>query len=172
MRIVIIGAGNAGRQLALRLCEEKHSVVMVDADAKRLAEAESGLDILSICGEGTHPEVLQNAQVEKADLFISVTDSDEVNILSCLMAHAAGAKGKIARVVEPAFLAETEIYDLQRMGIDLVINQKQECAREVFNMLLMPGAHEVFDLFDGKSNCCRMSCYSCKSFIRQNTSRM
>ena len=150
MRIVIIGAGNAGRQLALRLCEEKHSVVMVDADAKRLAEAESGLDILSICGEGTHPEVLQNAQVEKADLFISVTDSDEVNILSCLMAHAAGAKGKIARVVEPAFLAETEIYDFQRMGIDLVINQKQECAREVFNMLLMPGAHEVFDLFDGK----------------------
>ena len=150
MRIVIIGAGNAGRQLAMRLCEEKHSVVMVDADAKRLAEAEAGLDILSVCGEGTHPRVLQEAQVERADLLIAVTDSDEVNILSCLMAHAAGAKGKIARVVDPAFLAETETYDLQRMGIDLVINQKQECAREVFNMLLMPGAHEVFDLFDGQ----------------------
>ena len=53
MRIVIIGAGNAGRQLALRLCEEKHSVVMVDADAKRLAEAESGLDILSAISSGS-----------------------------------------------------------------------------------------------------------------------
>jgi len=150
MRIVIIGAGNAGRQLARRLCEEKHSVIMVDADADRLAEAEAGLDILSICGEGTHPAVLHEAQVEKADLLIAVTDRDEVNILSCLMAHAAGAKGKIARVVEPAFLEETEAYDLQRMGIDLVINQKQECAHEVHNMLMMPGAHEVFDLFNGQ----------------------
>lgn len=150
MRIVIIGAGNAGRQLALRLCEEKHSVVMVDTDPRALAQAEAGLDILTVCGQGSNPKVLEEAQAEKSDLLIAVTDNDEVNILACLMANAAGVKGKIARVTNPDFLNNSPDYDLKKMGIDLVINQKQECAREVFNMLLMPGALEAFDLFAGK----------------------
>ncbi|MDF7825061.1 Trk system potassium transporter TrkA [Pontiellaceae bacterium B12227] len=150
MRIVIIGAGNAGRQLAMRLSEERHSVVMVDQDAQALAQAEAGLDILTICGQGSNPCVLAEAQAEKSDLLIAVTDNDEVNILSCLLAHAAGVKGKIARVTNPAFLESASGYDLKKMGIDLVINQKHECAREVFNMLQMPGALEAFDLFEGK----------------------
>lgn len=150
MRIVIIGAGNAGRQLAMRLCEEKHSVVMVDRDPQALALAEAGLDILTVCGQGSNPVVLEEAQTHKSDLLIAVTDNDEVNILSCLLAHAAGVKGKIARVTNPDFLNGSQHYDLQKMGIDLVINQKQECASEVFNMLQMPGALEAFELFAGK----------------------
>ncbi|WP_372845814.1 Trk system potassium transporter TrkA [Pontiella sp.] len=150
MRIVIIGAGNAGRQLAMRLCEERHNVVMVDASAQALAQAEAGLDILTVHGQGSNPCVLEEAQVDKSDLLIAVTDNDEVNVLSCLLGHAAGAKGTIARVTNPAFLKASEHYDLKKMGIDLVINQKHECAREVFNMLQMPGALEAFDLFDGK----------------------
>ncbi len=150
MRIVIIGAGNAGRQLAMRLCEERHSVVMVDADAEALAQAETGLDILTICGPGSSPAVLEEAGVDKSDLLIAVTDNDEVNILACLFANSAGVKGKIARVTNPRYIHGSPRYDLQEMGIDLVINQKQECAREVFNMLQMPGALEAFDLFAGK----------------------
>jgi trk system potassium uptake protein TrkA len=150
MRIVIIGAGNAGRQLAMRLCEEKHSVVMVDASPEALAQAEAGLDILTICGQGSNPAVLEEAQADKSDLLIAVTDNDEVNILACLFAHSAGVKGKIARVTNPRYIHGFPHYDLHAMGIDLVINQKQECAREVFNMLQMPGALEAFDLFAGK----------------------
>ncbi|MDF7809187.1 Trk system potassium transporter TrkA [Pontiellaceae bacterium B12219] len=150
MRIVIIGAGNAGRQLAKRLCEERHSVVMVDQSPQALAQAEAGLDILTVCGQGSNPRVLTDAQVEKADLLIAVTDSDEVNILSCLLGNAAGVKGKIARVTNPDFFGDSGSFDLKKMGIDLVINQKHECAREVFNMLQMPGALEAFDLFAGK----------------------
>ena len=150
MRIVIIGAGNAGRQLALRLCEEKHSVVMVDRDAHSLAQAEAGLDILTICGDGSSPLVLAEAKVEKSDLLIAVTDNDEVNILACLLANSAGVKAKIARVTNPHYIHPAPCYDLEKMGIDLVINQKEECAREVFNMLQMPGTVEAFDLFAGK----------------------
>ena len=150
MRIVIIGAGNAGRQLAKRLCEEKHGVVMVDTDSHALAQAEAGLDILTVRGKGSDPSVLEEAKVHKSDLLIAVTDNDEVNVLSCLLGHAAGAKATIARVTNPEFLKRSEYYDLKKMGIDLVINQKHECAREVFNMLQMPGAAEAFDLFDGK----------------------
>lgn len=150
MRILIIGAGNAGRQLAMRLCEEKHSVVMVDTDPQVLAEAEAKLDILTICGPGSSPRVLEEAQVDKCQLVIAVTNSDEVNILACLYAHSAGVPRKVARVSSPEYLHMDDTYDLTRMGIDLVINQKQECAREIFNMLQLPGALEAFNLFEGK----------------------
>jgi len=150
MRILIIGAGNAGRQLALRLCEEKHSVVMVDTDPKALAEAEAKLDILTVCGPGSSPRVLDEAKVEKCQLVIAVTDCDEVNILACLYAHAAGVPRKVARVASPEYIHSDDTYDLTEMGVDLVINQKQECAREIFHSLKMPAAVEAFDLFAGK----------------------
>jgi trk system potassium uptake protein TrkA len=134
----------------MRLCEEKHSVVMVDADPQVLAEAEAGLDILTICGPGSSPRVLTEAKVEKCQLVIAVTDSDEVNILACLYAHAAGVKRKVARVSSPEYIHRDDTYDLKAMGIDLVINQKQECAREIFNMLQLPCALEAFHLFKGK----------------------
>jgi len=69
MRVLIIGAGNAGQQLAMRLCEEKHSVVMVDANPQVLAEAEAKLDILTVCGPGSSPRVLDEAQVFAEFLF-------------------------------------------------------------------------------------------------------
>lgn len=150
MRTVIIGAGNAGRQLAMRLCEERHNVVMIDQSAEALTQAEAGLDILTICGGGSNPSILEEAKVDKADLLIAVTDNDEVNILACLFAHAAGVKAKIARVTNPQYIHASPTYDLKSMGIDLVINQKEECAREVYNMLQMPGSSEAFDLFAGK----------------------
>jgi trk system potassium uptake protein TrkA len=150
MRVLIIGAGNAGQQLAIRLCEEKHSVVMVDENPQVLAEAEAGLDVLTLCGPGSSPRMLDEAQVEKCQLVIAVTDSDEVNILACLYAHAAGVKRKVARVSSPEYIHSDDTYDLSAMGIDLVINQKQECAREIFNMLQMPAAQEAFHLFEGK----------------------
>ncbi len=150
MRVLILGAGNAGRQLALRLCEEKHSVVMVDENPLVLAEAAAGLDVLTICGPGSSPRVLDEAQVDKCQLVIAVTDSDEVNILACLYAHAAGVPRKVARVSSPEYIHTDDTYDLTAMGIDLVINQKQECAHEIFNMLQMPAALEAFHLFEGK----------------------
>jgi trk system potassium uptake protein TrkA len=150
MRILIIVAGNAGQQLAMRLCEEKHSVVMIDKDAELLAQAEANLDILTLCGTGSSPHVLEEAQIGKCQLVIAVTSHDEVNILACLYAHAAGVPRKVARVSSPEYIRTGDVYDLTRMGIDLVINQKQECAREIFNMLQLPGAQEVFYLFEGR----------------------
>ncbi|MFA5688688.1 MAG: Trk system potassium transporter TrkA [Kiritimatiellales bacterium] len=150
MRVLIIGAGNAGQQLAERLVAEKHDVVMIDPDPKVLALVEARLDVLTVAGSGSSPRILSEAQLEKSDLIISVTDSDEVNILTCLCAHAAGVPRKVARVSSPEYIYANGTYDLRAMGIDLIINQKQECALEIFNMLQMPGAQEAFRLFDGK----------------------
>ncbi len=150
MRILIIGAGNAGCQLARRLCEERHSVVMIDTDLGALRQAETGLDILTMCGSGSSPRTLDEVQVEKSQLVIAVTDRDEVNIVACLYARAAGVPRTVARVSSPDFMHSNDTYDLTAMGISLVINQKQECAREIFNMLQIPGAQEVFRLFGGR----------------------
>ncbi len=150
MKILIIGAGNAGEQLALRLCEEKHSVVMIDSDPDALANAESKLDILTVCGLGSSPRVLADAQIETCQLMIAVTNDDEVNILACLYAHAAGVPRKVARVSSPEYIHSDDTYDLTAMGIDLVINQKQECAHEIYHTLKMPGAVEAFTLFEDK----------------------
>lgn len=150
MRVLIVGAGNAGQQLASRLCDEKHNVVMVDRDPQVLAEAEARLDILTICGPGSSPRVLEEAQVAKCSLVIAVTDCDEVNILTCLYAHAAGVARKVARVSSPEYIHKDDTYDLTAMGIDLVINQKRECAREIYHMLRMPEAVEAFEIFKGR----------------------
>ena len=150
MRVLIIGAGNAGRNLATKLCEEKRDVVLIDRDPDALAEVQAQLDILTVEGEGSSPVVLEKAEVRKADLVVAVTDSDEANILACVIAHAAGVPHKVARVSNRDFLTAPEQLNLERVGIDLVVSQKEECANELLNILRMPGTLESVDLLDGK----------------------
>lgn len=150
MKIVIIGAGNAGRQLAERLCEERHSVVMIDERMDVLMQAEASLDVLTLCGSGSDPVLLERAGTDKADLLIAVTDRDEINIIACMLAHSVGVPRVIARVGSAQYLRESSKYNLKNLGINLVINQKLACAEEICSALALPGAIESFDLFEGR----------------------
>ena len=150
MRILIIGAGNAGRHLASKLSEERHDIVIVDNSQESLSEISSLLDIQTVCGEGSSPRVLAEAGITKSDLVVAVTDRDEVNILACAYAQAAGVQHKVARVSNPDFIHADARFDLSRMGIDLVISQKEECAQEIFTVLRMPGTLEAVDLLEGR----------------------
>lgn len=150
MRILIIGAGNAGRHLAAKLSEERHDIVIVDNSQESLSEISALLDIQTVCGEGSSPRVLAEAGIEKSDLLVAVTDRDEVNILACAYAQAAGVRHKVARVSNPDFIHADSRFDLSRMGIDLVISQKEECAQEIFTILRMPGTLEAVDLLEGR----------------------
>ena len=151
MKIVIIGAGSAGRQLAMRLCGERHSVVMIDESMEALAQAEASLDVMTLCGSGSDPTILEQAGTDKADLLVAVTDRDEINIISCLLAHSVGVPRKIARVGNAQYDRTSSKYNLKNMGIDLVINQKHACAKEICSALALPGAIESFDLFGGRA---------------------
>ncbi len=146
MRILIVGAGSAGRQLAAKLAEERHDIVMVDRDEEALAEMSSQLDLQTVRGEGSSPRVLVEAGLERTDLIVAVTDSDEVNIVACIHAGAIGVPHKVARVSNPDFIHADPRYDLRKLGIDLVISQKEECAQEIFTILRMPGTLEAVDL--------------------------
>ena len=152
MKIVIVGAGNAGRYLAKRLCGERHSVVMIDERIDVLQQAEASLDVMTLCGSGSAPEILEQAGTDKADLFVAVTDRDEVNIIACLLANAVGVPRKIARVGSDRYDKLSSKYSLMGMGIDLVINQKEACAKEICSALVLPGAVEAFELFGGRTN--------------------
>ena len=150
MRIIIIGAGESGSHLAAKLCELKHDVVIIDSDADALKAVKDELDIMAVEGEGTSPRVLEEAEVEKADLLVAVTDRDEVNILACVLARAAGVPNKVARVSNSDYTQPSEMFNLRSMGVDLVVSQDKECALALFNNLRMPGTSEAVDLMDGR----------------------
>ncbi|MBP7829247.1 MAG: Trk system potassium transporter TrkA [Kiritimatiellae bacterium] len=150
MRVLIVGSGNAGRNLAEKLCDEKHDVVLVDNRQEPLTEVQSYLDIMTVRGSGASPAILEKAEIRKADLLVAVTDRDEVNLLACVMAHLAGVPHKVARVSNLDYLRPPEGYDLHKLGIDLVVSQKDECACELFNVLRMPGTLEAVDLLEDR----------------------
>ncbi len=151
MRILIIGAGNAGRHLASKLSEERHDIVIVDRNEAVLNEISAQFDIQTIPGEGSSPRVLERAGLLNTDLLVAVTDSDEVNILACAFAHAADVPHKIARVSNLDYLHANKKFDLGKMGLDLVISQKEECADEIFTILRMPGTLEAVDLLESRA---------------------
>lgn len=156
MRVLIIGAGNAGRCLASRLCEEHHDVVLVDHDARRLEDAADELDIMTVCGNGASPRVLAEAQVGKAVLFAAVTDNDEVNILSALFARASGVEHTAVRVSNAEYLTPDCIANLRTFGIELVVDEHEECAQEMQRILSMPGSREVVEMVRGRIFCVGM----------------
>ncbi len=151
MRIGVIGSGAAGQLLARRLCNERHDVIVIDHRPEPLAELESQLDVMTVCGPGSSPTTLAEAEIEKADLVVAVTNRDEVNILACLLAHAAGVPRKIAKISNADYIHESGPYDLQSLGIDLVVSQKEECAHDLFNVLRLPGTIEVVDVLQDRA---------------------
>ncbi len=150
MRALIIGAGNAGSILAAKLCQEKNDVVVIDSRIEPLRELEAQLDVMTVQGHGSSPLTLQNAELGKADLVVGVTNSDDINILACMQASRAGVLFKVARVANHDFMSNTSFFSLADIGLDLAINPIDACAREIFNMLRLPGAFEVVDMMGGR----------------------
>lgn len=150
MRVLILGAGNAGRHLAERLCADKHDVVVVDQNSDLLDEIKGQLNVLTVCGNGSNPRTLEQAEVRKAGLVIAVTSDDEVNLLACLLAHKVGVPKTVARVASLDYAHPHESFNLRSLGIDLIVSQQEECAHEIFHTLRMPGVIEAVDLLGGK----------------------
>ncbi len=150
MRIIIAGAGKLGFSIAQLLAEDQFDVVVVEIDPKRKDVVQNSLDVLAIEGNSCSPTILADPDVRDADVLIACTDSDEVNMVTCLMAKNHGIKHTVARIrnVEYAVYAPEMLY--QDMKIDLVINPERITAIEIDHILMTPSALNVDDFAEGK----------------------
>lgn len=150
MKIIIAGCGIVGTALAARLSADKHSVTVIDINEANLNYVQNSHDVLGICGDASAPDVLIEAGVSSAHLFIAVTDSDEENLLACLLARKLGSRNTIARV-RTSQNARTAAILSREMNLSMVINPEMDAAREIFNSLKYKPVGQVESLAKGST---------------------
>lgn len=149
--IIIIGAGEVGYHLASRLSKENQDVVIIDRDLEKVRRVQNTLDVQAIHGSGSSISVLRQAGISDASMIIAVTNSDEVNMISCLVAGVQDqVPKKIARVRDPAYASIFPLFDKEHLDIDLVINPDHEVVEMIHKLVEVPGAVEVVDFGEGK----------------------
>jgi trk system potassium uptake protein TrkA len=149
--ILIVGGGDIGSILAERLSSERKDVVVVEAGEQRARELRERVDVQVVHGSGSSPAVLRTAGLDDAEMLVAVTDSDEVNLVSCLVASKEGIiPTKIARVRDPD-LAEAIMRIFGEDTLALNINPEEEAAQAVIKILRVPGAAGVLEFADGKA---------------------
>ena len=142
MNIIIIGCGKVGSELAMQLSQENHDICVIDQDDTRIRKLTSSYDIMGIKGNGCNYSVLQEAGIENADLVIAVTESDELNLLSCVIAQKVDKCKTIARVRNPVYESEGGLIK-KILGLTMIINPELWSAQEMFSVLCFPNAIEI-----------------------------
>jgi len=150
MHVIIVGAGEVGYNIAKKLVAEGRDVVLIDNNEDLLEQISSTLDIQTIPGNGASPGALKKAGIEKADMLIAVTNNDETNMISCLIAKTQNrAPIKVARISNPEYTYNSKITHRQYIDIDYVINPKRETALFFERLLHIPEAAEVVEYLEG-----------------------
>ncbi len=149
MRVVIVGAGKLGYSLAQCLSKEEHEVTVIEQDEERRLIVQNSLDVMTVCGNGASPQFLLDSGI-KANLLVAVTDSDEVNMITCMAAKQAGIPQTIARVRNQEYVGHGQEAFHKALGIDLTINPEMVTAIEISRILLTPAALDVEDFGGGK----------------------
>ncbi|MFB3044580.1 MAG: Trk system potassium transporter TrkA [Acidimicrobiia bacterium] len=145
MRIIIVGAGAVGSYLAERLSAEGQDVVVIEYDEKRATQLQESIDALVLTGNGASKHLLEEAEADKSDLLIAVSNSDGANVLACFTATELGTKTTIARIEDPELREGAD-----RLGVDVVIDPSATTAEELVSIVGIGGASEVIQFADGK----------------------
>ena len=155
MRIIIIGAGKIGLNLAGYLSMEDNDVTLIDTNPDIIAEALNAHDINGIVGNGFNFTVQKEAGMSHANVMIATTYSDEINMICCLVAKKLGVKRTIARIRDPEYSRQF-IYLLDEMGLDMVVNPELETAREISRLLRYPAAIGIDTFAKGRVDLAEM----------------
>ena len=142
LNIIIVGCGKVGTTLVSRLCEEGHDITVIDKDKDVVRDICETYDVLGIVGNGSSYKVQMEAGIEKANLIIAVTASDELNILCCTMAKKVGKCSTIARVRTPDYADELH-YLREKLELSIIINPELETANEIARLLKFPAALSI-----------------------------
>ena len=149
MRVIIVGCGKVGRAIIDSMVEDNHDVTAIDNNSEVITMITNHYDVMAVCGSATSREMLLSAGVNKADLFIAVTESDEVNMLACFLARRMGAKHTVARIRETDYNDDGVNYLIKELELSMVLNPEMLAAETLFDLLKLPSAVSV-DNFAGK----------------------
>ena len=149
MDIIIVGCGKVGTALAQTLSEEKHSVTVIDMDEGLVNQVVNDYDVRGFVGNCLSTSMLDEADVAKTNIFISTTDSDELNILSCLIARKMGARHSVARVRNPEYRNQL-VFMREELGISMMVNPDYIAANEIANILRYPTAIKIESFGKGR----------------------
>jgi len=150
MKILIVGSGQVGYFLCDRLSCEGHEVTLVDCDEETVRRAQDRLNVLGIVGNGASAEVLEQAGIKNADIFIAVTNMDEVNILACLLAREYQVDVLVARTKNIEFTSHKAVLSKEKLGVDLLINPDDTVAEELSKLACDSNAFDVAEFAEGQ----------------------
>ncbi len=143
MEIVIVGCGKIGKSLLESLIKEKHNITVIDSDEETVKSISNSYDVMAIAGNGTSYETLTEIDLSQVDVFISTTNLDEVNLLSCFIAQTLGAKHTIARVRDEEHNLNNFEVLRNKLGISMIINPELYTAKYLYNLIKLPSATKV-----------------------------
>lgn len=151
MKIIILGANQVGSTLAETLANEQNDITVVDTDVNRLRELKDRIDIGTITGMASHPDILEQAGGEDADMLIAVTESDEINMVACRVAYSMfHTPKKICRLRSSAYLVSEKLFGQHGLAVDDVISPEHIVSSYMSRLIDLPGSLQVLDFADGK----------------------
>jgi trk system potassium uptake protein TrkA len=154
MKVIICGAGQVGWQIARHLSGEKNDVTIIDNNPDLVRRAQETLDVQGVEGFASHPDVLERAGARDADMIVAATHSDEVNMVTCQVAHSIFAvPRKIARLRAPAYLQaiHADLYRRDHLPIDVVISPEREVAAAALQRIAAPATFDTEAFMDGQA---------------------
>jgi len=151
LKIIIVGAGEVGFHIAKKLSLENKDVVIVEKDEARARRVRELLDVQVIQGKGSSPSVLRGTGLASAEIMIAVTDSDETNIVACLIAQTLSKNIiRVARLRDPEYRGDQGIIDQSGLNIHLMISPEEEVAKSIALLADTPGASDVLEFAGGR----------------------
>ena len=153
MKVIICGAGQVGWQIANHLAGERNEVTIVDFNPELVRRATDTLDVRGIAGFASYPDVLEKAGAKDADMIIAATQSDEINMVTCQVAHSVfGVPRKIARLRAQSYLDAiySDLYRRDHLPIDVVISPEREVAEAALQRLAAPATFDTESFMKGR----------------------
>ena len=149
MKIIVCGAGRIGKSMVSFLSYGNNDIIVIDTDQQKLDEISKEWDIMPILGNAAHPDILEKAEANDADMILAVTNSDETNLVSCQVADCLfNVRQKVARIDSPEFLNPIwcELYNPKHINVDLLISPDMAIAETIYEIIKIPGASSVMPL--------------------------
>ena len=162
MNIIILGAGQVGSTVATELArEESNEITVIDVDQDILSELQDRLDLRTICGNGSYPNMLESAGADDADMLIALTNSDEINMIACQIASSIfHTPTKIARIRSPEYLRKPGLFSPESIPVDFMISPESLVTEYIHHLIEHPSALQVLDFAGGRVQLVAVKAYS------------